>query len=324
MSTTPTITTSYGATPQVVLRYPDAKDPKWSAFNPSISKAPDGTLGMLIRSSNYYIEPDTGITSVLSGGTIKTRTWYCIVDPNDLSLHDLREISFSYPSNMIMTRGVEDARLFWRDDSWYFTAVMFEPPAIKYARLCLFKLDTETNVATFVKLYPGPKEDRSEKNWMAPDVATAKFDYIYSNTQTYKDDEVHGTYTDMEISIDKSKYLSSLRGGSCLVLQEDGTYLAVVHDVEVRIKREYDPRSFGFHNIHHRNYQHYFARYSSDGELIALSPAFLFKTPGIEYGSGMVEIGTDLIVSFGAKDVFCCLIKLDKKRVVDSLQPIGG
>jgi len=201
---------------------------------------------------------------------------------------------------------------------------MFEPPAIKYARLCLFKLDTETNVATFVKLYPGPKEDRSEKNWMAPDVATAKFDYIYSNTQTYKDDEVHGTYTDMEISIDKSKYLSSLRGGSCLVLQEDGTYLAVVHDVEVRIKREYDPRSFGFHNIHHRNYQHYFARYSSDGELIALSPAFLFKTPGIEYGSGMVEIGTDLIVSFGAKDVFCCLIKLDKKRVVDSLQPIGG
>lgn len=323
MSSPETITSAYGVTPRVIMRHTDESDPRWSAFNPSIAKSPSGDYRMTIRSSNYVIPDDTGVTLLHFGAYIKTRTWFCHVDPETLEVSDLREVQFKLPSNIPQRRGVEDARLFWREDGWYFTAVIFEPPEIKYARLCLFKFDELSNTATFVEMLKAPRADRSEKNWMAPDHATPEFDYIYSPTQVYKDGEVHGIHMDMEASISADRYLSSIRGGSGLVLQPDGTYLAVVHDVHVKSSRQYNPSNFGIEVIYRRDYSHYFARYSATGQLTHLSAPFILKKPGIEYVAGMVESGDSLILSFGARDVFSGLVKLEKEAVVRSLQPVG-
>ena len=258
------------------------------------------------------------------GSYIKSRTWFALVDPETLEVSGLQEVKYLNPPEIPSRRGAEDARLYWRDGSWYFTAVVYEPPTIMYARLCVYKYDEKTSTATFVEMLQAPHATRSEKNWMAPDVPTDKFDFIYSSTSVYKEGKILGIPENMEASVSDEKYLSSIRGGSGLVRQNDGTYLAVVHDVYVDVRRQFNAQSFGIEVVHHREYTHYFARYSEEGRLTHLSPAFLFKKAGIEYAAGLAEHKDNLIISFGARDILSGLVKVPKAKVVQSLQQIGS
>lgn len=303
----PTIT-DLGGEVKILLRQTDPVDRNWSALNPSIARGPDGTLMMMIRSSNYTIHDD-GIIRVATGGKIRSRNWLCRVDPEDLSIHDLREIGIF---GKYMTRGAEDARLFHRESGWYFTAVMFDPPELAYARMALFSLDMDRNEARMLKILPGVDDEKPEKNWMTPDVRSPHFDYVYSATQTYKDGKVVGN---------PSERFGFLRGGSGLVLQEDGTYLAVVHDMLDKTEKKMDPSGMMVRHIYSRWYRHYFARYSAEGHLIALSEPFIFKRPGIEFASGMVEHDGNLIISYGARDVYACLARIPKETVCGLLNP---
>lgn len=307
------------------MRYPEPEDKRWSALNPSIAVNNRDQYAVMIRSSNYFIHPKTGDTVLMWGRFIRTRTWFADVNPDQLTVSGLREVTYDLPEDLHNRRGFEDPRLFWREDGWHFFAVIWDPPEIPYSRLCLFRYDPETSVATFIEMLNAPRSIRSEKNWMAPSVATDKFDYNYSPTQVYKDGRIIGEGPDMEMSVRKTgTYLSTIRGGSGLLLQDDGTYLAIVHDVEVERENRYNVGTFGYEIVHHRNYTHYFARYSADGLLTHLTPGFLFKKPGIEFGAGMVEHGDDLIVSFGAVDVFAGFVRVPKTRVLDLLQEIEG
>ena len=305
-----------------VLRYPDEHDQNWSAFNPSIAKNPLGEVAITIRSSNYYIRETDGVTEVLFGAYIKTRTWFADVNMKDYSLQNLRPLRFINPPYIPEQRGAEDARLFWRDGSWYMTAVIYEPPTILYARLALYKIDAIKNTATFVEILNAPHENRSEKNWMTSDVKTEMFDYIYSPTQTYKNGSLDGTYIDMERSIEKQKYISHIRGGSGLVLQTDGTYLSIVHDVSVDVRSVWDAPSFSVRHVHSRKYRHYFARYSAEGALIGLSEPFIFKHGGIEFCAGLIEDGENLVLSWGSKDVFALFAVINKDNVINTINTI--
>lgn len=318
----PTIT-DFGGEPLIVLRKVVEDDERWTAFNPSIAVSPEGRYCMTIRSSNYFIPDETGVTRLHFGTHIESRIWFCEVDPETLEVSKPHEVQLETSGDVPLHRGVEDARLYWREGGWYFTAVIFEPPTIKYARLGEFKYDEQTGIATLLQLLPAPRWDRSEKNWMPANVATPEFDFIYSTSNTYKGGEVIGNLPDMETSIEKDRYLSSLRGGSQLVLQEDGTYLAVLHDVHVKSRRFSDPKTFGVSITYQRDYRHYFARFSGKGALTHVSEPFLIKKQGIEYVAGLVEHGDDMIISFGARDVMAGLVRVPKSAVVGSLQAIG-
>lgn len=307
-----TTISDFGGMTQKVLRLPDPSEQTWSAFNPSIGYAKKAGYAMLFRSSNYLIDERTGIIRLLFGTTIKSRIWFSELD-EDLNLVGLREVKFDHQGAQVR-RGVEDPRLFWRDDSWYFSAVMLEAGHTPRARMTVYRLDTETMVATFVEKLETPSANVPEKNWMAPDVATSAFDFVYSFRKTYKD----GTLEDIPDSSRLPKY----RGGSGLVLQDDGTYLAVVHQVDVDESRKINPRTFGVEVLVVRDYWHRFVRYDSNGRLIEHSDQFIFESTGIEYAAGLVEHGEDLVISYGKKDCASYLARVPKSTVVGMLNKV--
>lgn len=307
----------FGGTISVVLRHPEESDSDWSAFNPSIARHPSGSLHMMIRSSNYYFSVDGGFKLTV-GGYVKNRTWICDVDEKSLEISNLRQVHF-HPNDVVpLNRGTEDSRLFWRDDSWYFTAVVYEPPVVPDPRLALFRLDGQE--AHMVEFLPFLEPNRPEKNWMMPDEYSEKFDYIYSPSQTVKDKIIVGDPIDMSESIARKGFHSKIRGGSQLVRQKDGTYLAIVHDVYMDQQSVYNPLTFGWYTPT-RFYRHFLARFAEDGTLTHLSDPFIFKREGIEFAAGMVESGDNLLISYGGADTHAVIARVPKKALVDTLRP---
>jgi hypothetical protein len=181
----PTIKSMGGKTLNL-RRLAEADSKLWSAFNPSIAYSPKYGYAMTIRSSNYIIDLETGYLQVTAGAEVASKLWFCELD-KDFSLLNFRQVKFE-SGDLSLKRGVEDAKLFWRNDSWWFTAVMLERGHTPFARMSLFKYDPKTNIATFIEKYDGPEFTKPEKNWMMPYEPNPNFDFIYGPASIIKDD----------------------------------------------------------------------------------------------------------------------------------------
>jgi hypothetical protein len=286
--------------------YPD--DKAWSLFNPSIGSSPQG-YAMTFRSSNYVIVPDSGELYVETGGPIKNKVFFTETNEN-MELLDLREISFK-DSGLKIGRGVEDAKLFWRDEKWHFTGVVMERD-IPTARIGHFTLDLKTSTAKLIKIYKGMNPKKPEKNWMAPTEVNKNFDFIHGSTSIVKGDQVIYSLSD-------NLKIAPLRGNTNLHSLNDGTYLAVVHILYTRKTRTWDGRMFGMRDGLYKDYTHLFARYDERGQLIELGEEFQFIGPGIEFAAGMVEMGDDLVITFGKDDVSSHYARIPKWKVLKML-----
>lgn len=294
-----------GGSIKKVLRLPDSGDIKWSAFNPSIARDPDGRLAMTIRSSNYIYNMEAKTITLTTGGVIRNRLWFAYVNEKTLELEELREISLE--SSLPLRRGIEDCRLFWRDGGWQITGVVLESHT-PLARLWRFSLDVESNVATFIDSPPAPDPKRIEKNWLPLyDGETERFDYIYSATHTYKDGELVATKgADPEYGW--------VRGGSPLIWEDDH-YISVVHRVVQREFRVYNTCTFGIETRYVRKYTHQIAKWSLDGLLIGVTDDFCFDGSAIEYAAGMVRSEDNYIISYGRWDMSSWVATLPVKSV---------
>jgi hypothetical protein len=290
--------------------YSDTKD--WSLFNPSIGQSPQG-YAIAFRSSNYVIMPETGELHVVTAGPIRNKVFF--TETNDkLELLNLREITFE-KSGIKIERGVEDAKLFWRDSKWHFTGIIVERE-IPVPRVGLFILDPKTSTARLVKLYEGQNPKKPEKNWMAPYEKSKFFDYIHGPVSTVKGSQVIHNLSD-------NLKIAPLRGNTNLLTLEDGSYLAVVHILYTKAVRAYDARAFGMRDGLSKDYTHLFARYDERGTLIELSDEFKFISSGIEFAAGMVEMGDDLIITFGKEDVSSHYARINKKLALSMLKPVS-
>jgi hypothetical protein len=308
----PTIET-LGGTVKQVRRLANAKDKLWSAFNPSIGYSPTLGYAMTIRSSNYVIDLDTGYLQVTNGGEVRTRLWFCELD-DDLSLVNLREVNFE-SGDLTLKRGVEDAKLFWRDGSWWFTGVMLEKSHTPFARMSLFKYDPKTNVATFVKKYNGPEFTKPEKNWMLPYEPNPNFDFIYGPASIIKN-EVFIKYPNLNHKI------SMIRGNTNL-WQIGDDYLAVVHSLYTKKIIWDNPKTFTKQGGLQKFYTHQFAKYNYKGELTHLTPEFQFEHNGIEFAAGLVAKGDNFVISYGKNDLSSHIAVLPQAVVLHSLKEIS-
>lgn len=291
--------------------YPD--DKSWSMFNPSIGSSPQG-YAITFRSSNYVIMPDSGELYVETGGPIKNKVFFTETNEN-MELLDLREISFK-DSGLKVERGVEDAKLFWRDNRWHFTGVIMERN-IPTARMGLFTLDPKTSTAKLIKIYKGLNHKKPEKNWMAPTEPSKYFDFIHGSTSIVKGDQVTHSLSD-------NIKIAPLRGNTNLLTLDDGTYLAVVHILYTRKTRTWDGRMFGMRDGLYKDYTHLFARYDERGQLIGLGEEFKFIESGIEFAAGMVEMGDDLVITFGKDDVSSHYARIPRWKALKMLVAVDG
>lgn len=284
----------------------DTKD--WSCFNPSIAQGPNG-YAMTFRSSNYVIMPDSGELHVVTGGPVRNQVWFTETNEK-FELINLRVITCDN-DKIEFKRGVEDAKLFWRDGQWHFTGIVMERD-IPVARVGLFVLDPKESRAHLVKLHDGANAIQPEKNWMAPYKKNKHFDYIYGPTAIVKGEQIITTMTG-------NKAIAKIRGNTNLHDMGDGTYLAVGHVTQGRPTRTWDGRMFAMRNGLDKNYTHLFLRYDEYGTLIEMSEQFQFVGPGIEFAAGLVEMGDNYVISFGKKDVSSHVGIVPKKRVLETL-----
>lgn len=287
-----------------IRRFADEQDTRWSAFNPSVAYSPARGYWVMVRSSNYFIDPTYGHAVGTISSRVQSRIWLGKLS-EDLEIEEQswREVDFS-AVGITLKRGAEDARLFWRDGGWWFTAGLKEDK-VYYPRIALFRLDDDLK-AHLIEIYDCGWMRDVEKNWMPTYELNESFDYVYSATEVYKD----GVAQRRELN----GRIAGARGGSCLWRLDDGSYLAIVHFAYKTVIERYNPRLFGFETAKTRKYTHAFARYSSNGTLVGLSKQFVFENLKIEFAAGLVVKEDDVIVSYGKQDVAAYLgrIKLDE------------
>ena len=298
-----------------ILRFVDESDKRWSAFNPSIAYSPKEGYMVLFRSSNYFFDPQTGGTVATIGTRVKNRVFIAKLS-NEWGVvpESLRELDYNRGFKFL--RGPEDGRLYWRDGGWEFLSVMREPYVTEdIPRIGTFKITGGD--AKLVDLYHTGDLQPVEKNWMPPYKKTSKFDFVYSATSVYKKD-----IGKIETREPTKVAGNNIRGGSCLWELSDGSYLAIVHEAEVRKESRFIPRMFGYKDVSIRKYLHRFAKYKSDGTLTHLSDLFTFQDVDIEFAAGLVVCGDDVVVSYGYKDVASYLGKIKLEAVLESLKEI--
>lgn len=297
---------------QQIRRLIDPPKKEWSAFNPSIAHAPNKGYAMTFRSSNYVIL-ETGELHVTQGGKIRNQVWFTETDEN-LTLKNLRRINV--PSELCTTwRGLEDAKLFWREGKWHFTAVMLETHT-PVARLCVCVLNEKKSEVEDLWLYDGTDAKKPEKNWMLPSLEdNPNFDFIYGPNSIVKDGQVIFTTSNEE-------RLSGLRGNSNLLEQPDGTYLTVMHKLWTKETRHYIPTRMAYVNGHDKNYGHYLVRFDQEGTVVEMSRAFQFLGRGIEFCGGLTRMGDDFILTFGRSDVSSHMARIPVKDALNMLNPL--
>lgn len=302
-----------------IRRFADESDKRWSAFNPSIAYSPVDEYVVMFRSSNYFLDPKMGNAVPTVGSRIQNRLWIANLSKDfEIIESTMREVNFPNPE-IEFKRGVEDARLYWRDGGWEFSAGLIEKvsemkPRLAVFRINTFKLDGET--ASLKTLLNEGDLQKVEKNWMPTYEINSNFDFIYSPNSIYK----HGVGP---IEVRKMiPEISDLRGGSPLWKLDSGEYISILHKCITTMVTRYNPRLFGVETVKVRSYAHCFAKYSYKGVLTGVSDSFIFDEGGVEYSSGLVIHKNDVIVSYGKKDVASYLGKIKLAKVLEMIKNV--
>lgn len=290
----------------------DVNDPIYAYMNPSIAYDGKGKLRINIRACTFGVKP-LGKWYFRDGANYaKTKNMYGYLDPKTLAVTKLKELTYSAdtPKEVSLYSGLEDARIFWRDDGMHFSGVRTDTrPAFRYPpQQAEFVLDEAKGELKYIHTMLGPSPARGEKNWLPPNVPTDAFDYNYSPTEVYKDKKIIGV-----------RYQGFIHGSSQLIWQpKTKTYLAVLHSKHTDpliTERIYDKKLF----------VHYIAEYNEAGYLTRLSEPFTFGLQDyIEFAAGMVEAGSDLLISLGAGDARWGIARLDKAKAISLLKPYGA
>lgn len=288
--------------------YGEIDDPAMRHFNPSIAFH-KGKLKIAIRSCNFAVKRHGNWYFRDGSAYSRTNVLYADLDPDTLEISNPCELKLS-PDSPVCTlvAGLEDIRLFSRKDGMH--AIGFESDRLSRslhnssASLAEYLIDGDQ--LKYLRTLKKPDPDGVEKNWQPTDEEAISFDFTYSPTQVWSNDKVRG-----------EKYPGEIHGGSQLLLQDDGTYLSIVHE------KAWD-RRFG-HVYDKFVYYTYLARHDADGYITHLSQPFQFGTyENIEFASGMVEHKSDLLISLGIRDCKFAIAKIKKEKLLNLLMPYEG
>lgn len=260
-------------------------------YNPSLVRF-KGKLLISIRSSTWTLGEQGG-GQLIIGGKLHTDVMLGEVDEKTLTVSKLRKLNYAGDVHpYIENIGLEDARLFVRDDKLYAIGVCMDKYERNGANVHIAKGEIRGDDLFFTELVKKPHPERTEKNWTVPEVATDAFDFIYSPTQVLKDDKLYG----------EPEYHGILHGGSQAIKWEDG-WLSFQH--RVFRSNVVVPRTV-------RQYVSYAVKYNSAGFATEISQGFvLLATNAVEFISGLVLSDDKFLVSFGVGDAESGLAVID-------------
>lgn len=262
-------------------------------YNPSLVRF-KGKLLISIRSSTWTLGDQGGGQEII-GGKLHTDILLGEVDERTLKVKSLRKLN--YAGNVhpyIENIGLEDARLFVRDDKLYAIGVCMDKYERNGANVHIALGEIRGDDLFFTELVKKPHPERTEKNWTVPEIPSPHFDYIYSPTQVLKDGKLLG----------ETEYHGLLHGGSqAIQLPWEDSWLSFQH--RVFRSNVVVPKTV-------RQYVSYAVKYNSAGFATEISQGFiLLATNAVEFISGLVLSGGKFLVSFGIGDAASGLAVID-------------
>jgi hypothetical protein len=289
-------------------------------MNPSIFIDEDNIIKVNLRHVNYtfyhseaklfqhqwgpltYIHPEHDMH-------LRTWNWYLELD-DDLNITRYNKVDTStfdtYEPQWDFV-GLEDARIFRWGGKLYLSGVRRDTTKIGQGRMELSEIDVGTDYVkeiSRVRIEP-PKDSYCEKNWMP--VMDKPFHYVkWSNpTEVVKCDPKTGRAETAYLT-ERAPINADFRGGS-QVIRFKGLYLAVVHEVSL-FKSEVG-RKDGL-------YRHRFLLWDDNFNLVKFSPIFAFMDAHVEFATGMVERGDNMLITFGFQDNAAYVLKI-KTDILD-------
>lgn len=289
-----------------LITYGEIDDDAMRYFNPSIAWH-QGKLKIAIRSCNFAVER-RGKWHFRDGNSYsKTDVLYGDLHPKTLEVSNLNKLKLSSDSpTRILVSGLEDARLFSRADGMH--VIGFESDrltrSLHNASTAMAEYVIKGETLQYIKTHKKPhKHVVVEKNWSPSDVPSKEFDFVYSDTQVIKDDQLIGNQS-----------LTQIHGGSQLLKQEDGTFLSLVHEKKLDPSFAYQVRNTSIYDKY--TYYTYLAKHGKNGIITKLSKPFRFGTlENIEFASGMVQSGEDLLISLGIRDCKYAIARISKEKL---------
>lgn len=314
--TLPTLSQLGGET-FLLRRYAIAGSDIWSAFNPSIQQDEKGSYWVVFRASNYFFSREDSLGLTI-GSKIRNRMFLGRLDPITLLLQEdsIKEIETKHLRQDI-TRGIEDARLFFDGKNWCLSATFLEK-TVPIARICKMTLKSlEDPKVLSIEILPVPDETRVEKNWMpihkVDKLAKSKTDFMYNlNTLFTK-----GQFK----TISDNENVTKFRGGSQIIPVGDGTNIGIIHEVYAKPMQGFSSSTFSSGRLI-RKYSHRFIRLDSDLKIIQASDPFLLVAEGVEFAAGIAPYQDGFIISFGRQDIASYLATIDLGHLLLTLKDI--
>ena len=261
--------------------------------NPSISRSPDGQIWLSLRANTVQLRKNLGLIGDHAPAHYQNHLYIGKLNEDTLKITDLKEVTpVPHP---IFYWGIEDVRLFHRPDGLHGIGVTVDTSSGRQT-VCQTEIliDHATAKYRLLRTYGNPRK-LPEKNWSPPTDPTPQFDFAYSPTEVVKDGRIIGT-----------PYDGRIHGGTQLLPYKDG-YLTIAHTV-MRIDSN----------------KHYISQAllrNQAGITTHLSQLFHLDVgwrshlkESVEFISGAVWSGKDILVTLGVKDVLCgaARIPLDK------------
>lgn len=259
-------------------------------YNPGLARDPDGRLFISVRSCITNQKEYKGVRHPLG---YENFLHVGILNEETLEIERLKLVEPTADMDGFQW-GIEDIRLFWREDGLHGVGVILplEGDKIKL-RQAEILIDYEAGTYSLVKDLGRPF-GHAEKNWMPSEHPNPHFDFVYSPTQVVKNGKVIGEPNDLFI-----------HNGTPLIHHEGG-YISIAHAV-TSVKGE-------------RTYAQVALLFDERGKLTHHSQFFHFNVgwreklqETIEFASGLVWSETEqdtLIVGLGVKDELLGIAKI--------------
>lgn len=266
-------------------------------YNPGFARDPSGRLLIAIRSCITNQKEYQGVRHPLG---YENFLHVGILNEKSLEIEGVKLIEAAEEYDGFQW-GIEDVRLFWREDGLHGIGVIIPLDAGNYKlRQAEILIDYEAGIFTLVKDHGRPF-GHAEKNWSPTETTNPNFDFVYSPTQIVKDGTVIGEDNDLFI-----------HNGTPLIPYEDG-YISIGHAVCAVLGE--------------RTYAQIALKFDAFGKLVEHSQFFHFNVgwreqlqETIEFASGLVwsegKEGEELLVGIGVKDELLgiCKIPVSKLR----------
>lgn len=264
-------------------------------YNPGLCRDPEGNTWISIRSCIHNPDRYEGYEHP---NHYQNFLHVAKLNEATLEISELKEIKPEEDYKGFQW-GVEDIRLFWREDGLHGIGVFIPIEEGQYKiRQAEILIDHKKGTFKLLKDWGRPF-GHIEKNWMPAETPTDKFDFIYSPTQIVKNGEVFGEDNDLFI-----------HNGTPLIPYEDG-YISLGHSV-IAVLGE-------------RTYGTIALKWDANGKLVEHSQFFHFNVgwreglkETIEFASGLLwskgKEGQELLIGLGVKDelVGICKVPVDK------------